>query len=947
MSEARVVDIPVAVLNLAPGRALALADENRFLQVTEGRFEIYALRGGRRHFLAELGPGGVLFGGGIDAANQPEQPLIAVAPEGGRLTSLDSAAVVRDASDPFRAGEVVAWVDDWVIRLSDGLARCAPERPELRGCQGGEQVDAVAGQAVSSTRGVLWLMRGDGEPLKMMGQVPGRLLPVTPATWATTDDAAKIGCYTTFVAIKAPGWTRSLAALHSRIGVMFDAWSLGADLAEVARVRGRESQTHDDLIETNRRLRGVLAPPSRADKIAAADVVFVAGLIAPSLQLLPIGPTTQPDLRAYAESCGARTRDIWLSDGWWRTDRGKLGGTRTEDARPVALTTDWLGRYRIHVRGERTRRVSMAIAAGLAPNALSVVPPLPNRPLRWFEIAVIGFRLCKADLATLALASAAASALGLVLPIASSQIVNVFIPDQLRTGVLELGVALLMLTLCGTLLKLVGDLARLRMDGRLSGAIQAGVMDRVLRLPSRFLRSQASADLAMRVQSVDQMRRMVMSTALNTILNGMFGLSGFAVLFAYSIPAAFVAVGLFVVLVALATLAGRAQLKALAQGEAMTANVSSFTLQLIQNVPTLRAFAAERRAFNVWARNAAEMRLRSIRSRRYFLIFDAFVASYDTLAMAAIFAVLGYAAGSDKMSTGAYLAFIATYQGFLLSSEMLSRSVVQLIGVAPTLKRAQGLLENTPETAPSAKDPGRLSGAVEVSNLVFAYGPGLPLVLNGVSLRIEAGQFAALCGPSGSGKSTLASMILGLDSPVSGSVLFDGQDLASLDRAAVRRQLGVVRQSGRMIAGSIFENILGMHTGALDDAWAAAELSGIADDIRAMPMGMHTVLSEGASTFSGGQVQRMLMARALIGKPRMLILDEATSALDNITQAMVTQSIERLGVTRLVIAHRLSTIRNADAIHFMEGGTLVESGSYEQLMAAKGRFADFATRQTL
>jgi ABC-type bacteriocin/lantibiotic exporter with double-glycine peptidase domain len=502
---------------------------------------------------------------------------------------------------------------------------------------------------------------------------------------------------------------------------------------------------------------------------------------------------------------------------------------------------------------------------------------------------------------------------------------------------------LLLLTLCGSLLKLVSDLARLRMDGRLSALIQAGVMDRVLRLPSRFFRSQASADLALRVQSVDQMRRMVMSTALNTILNGMFGLSGFAVLFAYSVPAAFVAIGLFLLLVTLAGLAGRAQLQALTQGAAMTANVSSFTLQLIQNVPTLRAFAAERRAFSVWARNSAEMRARSIRSRRYFLFFDAFVSSYDTLALAAIFAILGYAASGNRLSTGAYLAFIETYQGFLLSSEMLSRSVVQLIGVTPTLERAQTLLDNTPETAPSAKDPGRLSGAVEVSNIVFSYGPGLAPVLNGVSLRIEPGQFAALCGPSGSGKSTLASMILGLDSPLAGSVLFDGQDLARLDRTAVRRQIGVVRQSGRMIAGSIFENILGMHTGNLDEAWEAADLAGIADDIRAMPMGMHTVLSEGTSTFSGGQVQRMLMARALIGKPRLLILDEATSALDNITQATVTESIERLGVTRIVIAHRLSTIRNADIITFMEAGTVVESGTFEQLMAAKGRFADFAT----
>ena len=947
MSEARVVDLPQNTVSLLPGRPALLTDPHRFYSVSQGRIEIYAFAEGRRHYLAEIAPGGVLFGGGLDGQNQPEQPLLAIAPEGGRLISLDPAQVQRDAADPFRAGEVVGWIDDWITRLSEGAARCAPARPEMRSCQADEQVDVEAGQALSSMRGVLWLLRADGGPLDFLGAVPGRLLPITPTSWGISSQPARVGCYTTYTAIRSPGWTSSLAEFHSRIAAMFAAWSRETDLAEIARVREREELTRADLLDTQERLRGVLVPLDRTDEALSDDVPFVATIVAPALTLLPPNADVLPDLRSYVESCGARTREVWLAEGWWRTDRGRLAAFRTSDGRPVALTTDWLGRYRIHERGLPTRRITPEIAAGLEPNALSILPPLPNKSLRWFEIAVIGTRLCRADLGTLALASATSSLLGLVLPIASSQIVNVFIPDQLRAGTVELGIALLMLTLCASLLKLVSDFARLRMDGRLSAAIQAGVMDRVLRLPSRFLRSQASADLAMRVQSVDQMRRMVMSTALNTILNGMFGLSGFAVLFAYSVPAAFVAIGLFVFLVVLASLAGRSQLRALAQGEAMTANVSSFTLQLIQNVPTLRAFAAERRAFNVWARNAAEMRTRSLRSRRYFLLFDAFVSSYDTLALAAIFAVLGYAAGGSRLSTGAYLAFVATYQGFLLSSEMLSRSVVQLIGISPTLKRAQGLLVETPESAPTAKHPGRLSGEVEVSNIVFSYGPGLPAVLNGVSLRIEAGQFAALCGPSGSGKSTLASMILGMDAPLSGAVLFDGQDLSRLDRAAVRRQIGVVRQSGRMIAGSIFDNILGMHSGTLDDAWGAAELAGIADDIRAMPMGMHTVLSEGTSTFSGGQVQRMLMARALVGKPRMLILDEATSALDNITQATVTQSIERLGVTRIVIAHRLSTIRNADMIHFMEGGQLIESGNFEQLMAARGRFADFALRQTL
>jgi ABC-type bacteriocin/lantibiotic exporter with double-glycine peptidase domain len=216
-----------------------------------------------------------------------------------------------------------------------------------------------------------------------------------------------------------------------------------------------------------------------------------------------------------------------------------------------------------------------------------------------------------------------------------------------------------------------------------------------------------------------------------------------------------------------------------------------------------------------------------------------------------------------------------------------------------------------------------------------------------VTFRVAAGSFTAIVGGSGSGKTTLLALALGFSRPDRGAVLFDDQDLAGLDVAAVRRQIGVVRQGGRLLGGSLMENIRGMHDCTLDEAWQAAELAGIANDIRAMPMGMHTAVIEGSAGFSGGQVQRLLLARALTGQPRILILDEATSALDNVTQAEVVENISRLGITRIVVAHRLSTIRHADAIHFLHEGAIVESGTFDELMRAGGRFADFARRQTL
>ena len=230
--------------------------------------------------------------------------------------------------------------------------------------------------------------------------------------------------------------------------------------------------------------------------------------------------------------------------------------------------------------------------------------------------------------------------------------------------------------------------------------------------------------------------------------------------------------------------------------------------------------------------------------------------------------------------------------------------------------------------------------------MTFHYQQDLPPALQDVSFKVRPGEFVAFVGPSGSGKSTLLRVLLGFEEPDSGSVYFDGQDFSRLDVQAVRSQIGVVLQSGRIMAGDFFTNIVGSTAHTLEDAWEAARMAGLAEDIEAMPMGMHTVVSEGANTLSGGQRQRLLIARAIVSKPRIVFFDEATSALDNRTQAIVSESLERLNATRIVIAHRLSTIRNASCLYVMERGRIVQSGTYDALVALEGPFADLARRQT-
>lgn len=301
---------------------------------------------------------------------------------------------------------------------------------------------------------------------------------------------------------------------------------------------------------------------------------------------------------------------------------------------------------------------------------------------------------------------------------------------------------------------------------------------------------------------------------------------------------------------------------------------------------------------------------------------------------------------SGDIQTGTFLAFSTTFAAILTVTSAMSTVILNVLNAIPIFENAKPIMETIPEVDIGKAVPGELAGEIEVNDVHFRYSPDAPLALNGVSFQAHPGEFVALVGPSGSGKSTLFRLLLGFDTPESGSVLFDRQDLSGLDLVAVRRQIGVVLQNGKLVPGDVFRNIAGTsseHT--IEDAWEAARMAGLDEDIKRMPMGMSTMIIEQGGAFSGGQRQRLLIARALINRPRILLMDEATSALDNRTQAIVGESLRQLQGTRIVIAHRLSTVVKADRIFVVKDGVVTERGNYQELMDRKGDFYALAQRQ--
>jgi ABC-type bacteriocin/lantibiotic exporter with double-glycine peptidase domain len=363
---------------------------------------------------------------------------------------------------------------------------------------------------------------------------------------------------------------------------------------------------------------------------------------------------------------------------------------------------------------------------------------------------------------------------------------------------------------------------------------------------------------------------------------------------------------------------------------------------LINGVTKIKNAGAEKRAFARWSRQYVKAAQYLYRPPMILKLSTAISTAITLLGTI----VLYYGAVSSGVSVADYMAFNSAYA-------MVSGAFMSLAGIAltaanirPILKMVQPIFNAEPEVELNRHVVTNLRGGVELNNVSFRYSDTMPNVLDNISLKIRPGQYVAIVGKTGCGKSTLMRILLGFEKPQKGSVYYDGKDISSIDLKSLRQKIGVVMQNGSLFQGDIFSNIIiSAPWLTLDDAWEAAEMAGMADDIRQMPMGMNTVISEGQGGISGGQKQRLMIARAVAPKPKVLMFDEATSALDNITQKKVSDSLEQLKCTRIVIAHRLSTIRHCDRIIVLDGGKVVEDGTYEELLALGGTFSELVERQ--
>lgn len=955
------------VIKLAPGTQVPLDDTDSIMFVRSGDLEVFGiqrtdgLQTGPREFLCEINPGGLVCG--VPKGEGGEVSLLALAIGETTLVRIPLDRLQEVQADPTFPRAMADALDQWIVGLSMGVTRFLQPRQATKLWVGaGEEIAIGENERASSHKGVVWvhLIDGNGRYIdicELDSSSGSTMVPLTNHTWLREDGVRTLRGFPTEVVLRVAGWRKRLDAFHGWVGYALRFNYRNSAAAEKTRLDRRSSQIATDTEKTLFKFAELLSAkaPYRPG-IDAEDALYeCCAIVGASLGLKMVPPpsarrkrTEDPPLTIedIARYSLVRARQVALRGEWWAEDNGPLVGFLKDDRRPVALV-EKDGKY---TYTEPVAGVSVVVtddnAGALSPVAYTFYPPLPDRKVKIADLLAFGLSRCKFDVFIVLLTGALGGLVGTGIPIATGYVFDTIIPGSQHSQLIQVGLALLVGALSMAVFRLTSDIATLRMEGKVAGILQASVLDRLLRLPNTFFANYSAGDLASRVMVIESVRKALTGVVMASVLAGVFSTFSFALLFYYEPMAALLATLLLLMMLGLTFVTGAAQLSAVLQGEAMVGNLNSMVLEIISGITKLRLAGAEERAFNRWGNDFGEMRKRMVKSKAITNRFTVFSGWYEVMCSVAIYAMIAYMA-SDTMTTGAFLAFIGAFTSFLGSVGQMSRAIIMVYQVAPLWTRAEPIMNALPENTGNKADPGQLTGAFEITQATFRYSQNLPRVLNGLTIKGEPGEFIAVVGPSGSGKSTVMKLLLGFEKPETGTVLFDGQDVKGLDLQLVRRQIGVVLQSGRLMPGTIYENIKGATQATVDDAWEASRMAGLEGDIKEMPMGMHTVLTEGTAALSGGQVQRILLARAIVAKPRLLLLDEATSALDNRTQAVVTESLDRLSVTRVVIAHRLSTIMKADRIYVVKEGKVAETGGYEELMARNGVFAELARRQQL
>ena len=643
---------------------------------------------------------------------------------------------------------------------------------------------------------------------------------------------------------------------------------------------------------------------------------------------------------------GLMTREVELEEGWQNDAYGPMLGYLKEAGTAVALLpgTIYGYYYKDPATGKKTR-VTRKTAKLFSREALCFYQPLPMKKLGIPDLLkYMKNSITHGDLVVIVLATLAVQLVGMIEPRVYSLVTGKILEGHNMNLMAGVGVFLLTSAFAAQLIGLVRSLLMQRINTKTSQAVQASVMMRILSLPVSFFRRYSSGELSSRAGSVNSLCSMMLNNILSIGLSSLLSLLYVAQIFSFAPALVWPSLLIILATVVMSLAVSFVQIGISRKRMKLSAEEQGMSYAVMNGIQKIRLSGSEKRVFARWGRlyaKGAQLEYNPPLLLKINTVITTAISLIGTI-------VLYYLAIQTNVGVSQYYAFTAAYGRVMGAFSALAGIAVSVASIRPVLEMAEPILKAEPEVAADKQPVDRVTGHIEMSHVSFRYEENTPYVLNDLSLDIKAGEYVAIVGRTGCGKSTLVRLLLGFEKPEKGGIFYDRHDLNSIDPRSLRKHIGVVIQNGQLFQGDIFSNItISAPDLTLDEAWEAAEMAGIAQDIRDMPMGMQTLISEGQGGISGGQKQRLMIARAVAPKPSILIFDEATSALDNKTQKQVSGALDKLNCTRIVIAHRLSTIRNCDRILVMDKGTIIEEGTYDDLIAQNGHFAELVARQRL
>ena len=642
---------------------------------------------------------------------------------------------------------------------------------------------------------------------------------------------------------------------------------------------------------------------------------------------------------------GIMYRSVKLEKGWYRDAAGAMLG-RLKSGEVVALLPDKLGRYGFFNPNTQKRvKLNRKTQELFEEDAYCFYKPFPLKKIGIRDLIKYIFSTIDVSVIVYIVAiTLFATLVGMITP----KITKILFSDVLESKSLQLLLSVACFYVCTSLSLLlirgIKSLLMNRVSIQMDVSVQAATMARVLSLPPNFFKNYSSGEITSRAQSINSLCTTLVQTFLSTGLTSLFSLLYMTQVFVYAKELVVPALCVTIATLVFSVVSSLVQMKISEKQMELSGKMSGLTYQIITGVQKIKLSGSEKRVFARWLNHYSEEAKLTYNPPK-FLLFNGVISTAISLVGTI---VMYFFAVQSNVSVADYTAFNSAYG--MLSGALMSVAGIALTAarIKPVFEMAKPIMNAEPEISEGKQTVTKISGGIELSHVSFRYDVNSPLVVDDLSLKIKPGQYVAVVGKTGCGKSTLLRLLLGFEKPQKGAIYYDGRDIETVDLRSLRKKIGVVTQNGKLFQGDIYSNIvISAPYLSVDDAWKAAEVADIAEDIRKMPMGMHTIISEGAGGISGGQKQRLMIARAVAPNPKILMFDEATSALDNITQKKVSEALDGLKCTRIVIAHRLSTIKQCDRIIVLDGGKIAEDGTYDELLAKKGYFYELVERQRL